>query len=119
MMMLLFAVTGVMRAQTLTVHDGTGTSSYVPAYGFYADAYLKCEMVYPAEELAQMAGGMINSISFYASTPAAEAYTGTWQVFVTEVADATISAFVGPGTVVYEGTLNATTSTVTITFDAP
>ena len=117
--MLLFAFTGTMKAQSLTVHDGTGTSSYVPAYGFYADAYLKCEMVYPAEELSDMAGGMINSITFYASSPAAEAWTGTWQVFVTEVADATISAYVGPGTVVYEGLLDATQSTMTITFDAP
>ena len=117
--MLLFAVTGVMRAQSLTVHDGTGTNSYVPAYGFYADAYLKCEMVYPAEELSEMSDGMINAITFYATSPAAEAWTGTWQVFVTEVADATISAYVGPGTVVYEGALDATQSTMTITFDAP
>ena len=117
--MLLFAFTGTMKAQSLTVHDGTGTNSYVPMYGFYADAYLKCEMVYPAEELGEMAGGMINGITFYATSPATEAYTGTWQVFVTEVADATISAYVGPGTVVYEGLLDATQSTMTITFDAP
>ena len=117
--MLLFAFTGTMKAQSLTVHDGSATNSYVPMYGFYADAYLKCEMVYPAEELGVMAGGMINGITFYATSPAAEAYTGTWQVFVTEVADATISAYVGPGTVVYEGLLDATQSTMTITFDAP
>ena len=106
-------------AGELTVHDGTGTSSYVPAYGFYADAYLKCEMVYPAEELTAMNGGTINSVKFYASTPAAEAWTGTWQVFVAEVADAAISDFYGPGTVVYEGTLDATGEDMTITFNAP
>ena len=117
--MLLFAFTGTMKAELLTVHDGTGTSSYVPAYGFYADAYLKCEMVYPAAELSDMANGTINSITFYASSPAAEAWTGTWQVFVNEVADATISAFAGPGTIVYEGALDGTQSEMTITFDAP
>ena len=118
--MLLLAITGVMRAQTLTVHDGTtATNSYVPVYGYYADAYLKCEMVYPAGELSEMADGTINSITFYASTPASEAWTGTWQVFVTEVADATISSFVGPGTVVYEGLLDGTQESMTINFDTP
>jgi len=107
------------RNEELTVHDGTGTNSYVPCYGFYADAYLKCEMVYPAEELAAMAGASISSITFYASTPATDPWTGTWQVFVNEVADATISTFAGPGTVVYEGTLDATAETMTINFDTP
>ena len=106
-------------AAELTVHDGTSTSSYVPVYGFYADAYLKCEMVYPAAELAAMNGGSINSMKFYASSPASEAWTGTWQVFVSEVADATISAFAGPGTVVYEGLLDGTQSEMEIAFNAP
>ena len=103
----------------LTVHDGEQTNSYVPVYGFYGDAYLKCEMVYPAAELAQMAGASINSIKFYPSTPADEAWTSTWQVFVAEVADATISDFYGPGTVVYEGTLDGTLEEMEIVFDAP
>ena len=106
-------------AQELTVHDGTATNSYVPVYGFYGDAYNKCEMVYPAAELSDMEGGTINSLTFYASTPAAEAWTGTFQVFMAEVADATISDFAGPGTVVYEGLLNGTQSSMTITFDTP
>ena len=66
----------------LIVHDGTTTNSYVPAYGFYADAYLKAEMVYPAAELSEMNGGTINAITFYTSSPASEAWTSTWQVFV-------------------------------------
>jgi hypothetical protein len=53
-MVLLFGSTSFLRADELTVHDGTATSSYVPVYGFYADAYLKCEMVFPADELAVM-----------------------------------------------------------------
>ena len=106
-------------AGELTVHDGGQTNTYVPIYGFYADAYLKCEMVYPAAELAQMAGASINSIKFYPSTPASEAWTSTWQVFVAEVADATISDFYGPGTVVYEGALDGTLEEMEIVFDAP
>jgi hypothetical protein len=106
-------------AGELTVHDGTATNGNVPVYGFYADAYLKCEMVYPAAELAQMDGASINSIKFYPSSPAPEAWTSTWQVFVAEVADATISDFYGPGTVVYEGTLDGTLEEMEIVFDAP
>ena len=52
---------------TLTVHDGTTTNSYVPLYGYYADAYLKCEAVYPASELSDMSGGTISGMTFYAS----------------------------------------------------
>ena len=119
LMVLLLGSTSFLRAEELTVHDGTATSSYVPAYGFYADAYLKCEMVFPAAELADMNNGSISGITFYATTPAAEAWTATWQVFVAEVADATISDFAGPGTVVYEGTLDGTQSSMTITFSEP
>ena len=119
LMVLLFGSTSFLRADELTIHDGTGTNSYVPVYGFYADAYLKCEMVFPAEELADMTNGTISGITFYATTPAAEAWTATWQVFVAEVANATISDFAGPGTVVYEGTLDGTQSSMTITFSAP
>ena len=112
-------ITPAGEAAQLTVNDGTATNSYVPAYGFYADAYLKCEMVYPASELSAMNGGTINGITFYASSPAAEAWTSTWQVFVSEVSNATISSYYGPGTVVYEGALNGTGTEMTINFTTP
>ena len=119
MMMLLLAFTGFVRADELTVHDGTATNSYVPVYGFYADAYLKCEMVYPASELSDMNGGEISAIKFYTSSPAEAAWTGTFQVFVKEVSEAAINAFAGPGTVVYEGTLDGTAAEMEITFNTP
>ena len=116
--MLLLAITGVMRAQELTVHDGTATNGYVPVYGFYADAYNKCEMVYPAAELNEMAGGTINGMTFYASQSSVS-WGANFQVFLAEVADATISAFAGPGTVVYEGQLSIAGSQMVVTFDTP
>ena len=121
MMMLLLAVTGFVRADELTVHDGTATNSYVPVYGFYADAYLKCEMVYPASELGAMNGGEISGLTFGISSPATEAWTGTFQVFVKEVSSATIDAFTGTtgATVVYTGTLDGTGSTMTVNFSTP
>ena len=121
MMMLLLAFTGFVRADELTVHDGTATNAYVPVYGFYADAYLKCEMVYPASELSAMNGGQISSMAFGINSPAAEAWTGTFEVFVKEVSDATISDFTGNtgATTVYTGTLDGTGSTMTVNFTAP
>ncbi len=104
---------------TLLVHDGTATNNFIPAYGFYADAYLKAEFVYPATELSDMNGGTIDAMTFYASTPATEAWTSTWQVFMSEVTDASISSFYGPGTVVYEGALDGTGAEMTINFITP
>ena len=119
MMLLCFAFFGVARAQSeLTVHDGTATNGYVPVYGFYADAYLKCEMVYPAAELAEMTGGTISSLTFYASQ--ANVDWGTeFQVFVAEVDETTISDFAGPGTVVYEGALTISDKQMVVEFGSP
>ncbi len=105
----------------LTVNDGTSTSNYVPVYGFYADAYLKAEMIYPASELAAIANADINSIKFYASTPASDAWTSTFQVFMKEVGETTINDFSGidDATVVYEGLLNGTGFEMEINFSTP
>ena len=120
LVLLAAAVSGAW-ADELTVHDGSATNGYVPVYGFYADAYLKCQTVYPATELAAMAGSSITSLTYYATSPAQEAWTGTFQVHVVEVADATISSFndLSSATLVYEGTLDGTQSTMTIPFTTP
>ena len=103
---------------TLTVHDGTATNGNVPVHGLWADAYLKCEMVYPAAELADMSGGTISQLTFYASSAPAIAWNGTFQVFLMEVDEATISAYYGTehATIVYEGSLDATSGTMVIPF---
>lgn len=116
----LIATTGAW-ADELTVFEGDATNSYVPVYGFYADAYLKSEVVMPASELSAMNGGEISAMSFYLSTPASAAWTSTFQVFLKEVSETTLSAFSGleGATVVYEGLLNATGTTMDIEFDTP
>ena len=107
-------------AGELTVHDGTATNGYVPVYGFYADAYLKSEMVYPAAELSDMANGTINSMKFYLSSPATDSWGSAYfQVFLSEVSSTSINSFYGPGTIVYEGPLDGTQSEMTINFDTP
>ena len=109
------------RSDELTVCDGTTTNSYVPVYGFYADAYLKSEMVYPASLLSDMANGTISSMKFYSSTASAAWGAANFQVFMTEVADETISAFVGTAgaTVVYEGALSIDGGEMLVEFDTP
>ena len=119
MMMLLLAVTGFVRADELTVHEGTATSSYVPVYGFYADAYLKAEFVMPAAELTAMANGDITAMKFYASQSSVSWGNADFQVFLTEVGDASISAFNGPGTIVYEGALGISGGEMNVTFATP
>ena len=106
-------------AGELTVHDATTTNGNVPVYGFYADAYNKCEMVYPATELAAMNGGDINSLKFYATQSSVSWGSASFQVFVAEVANATISDFAGPGTVVYEGALSIVDGEMVVEFTTP
>ena len=55
---------------TLTVADGMETNQFVPIYGLYTDAYLRCQVVYPAADLAGMTGGTITALTFYLSSPA-------------------------------------------------
>ena len=107
-----------MQAQeNLTVHEGTTTNSYVPIYGLYVDAYLNCQMVYPASELTEMTGGQISGLTFYASS------AGTWsgsqfQVYLTEVPSTTISSYMPleSCTMVWQGSLSGA-NTLNITFD--
>ncbi len=118
---LLLTITGLVRAEELTVNTGTITNAYVPVYGFYADAYLKAEFVTPAADLAGMADSDITSMRFQIDLPALEAWTGTFQVFLTEVDYTTMSAFQGSegATIVYEGPLDGTGEQLVVDFTTP
>ena len=121
LMLLLISCWGGARAVELTVYDGTATSQYVPVNGFSADYYLKCEFIIPADELVEMNGGTLSAMTFYPSTKASDAWTGTFQVFLKEVDFTTISAYQGTNdaTTVYEGTLDATGTTMSVNFPTP
>lgn len=114
---------GGARAQNqLTVYEGSDKSSYVPVYGMWADTQgSAAEFVIPSTELTFMVGGQISQLKFYITTPAAEAWTATFQVYLKEIAETTLTGITGPDacTVVYEGTLDATGSEMTVTFDTP
>ena len=117
-LMIGFSTLQVSAQETLTVHDGTTTNSYVPVYGFYADAYLKAEFVISANDLVDMTGGNITSMKFYASNSSVSWGASEFQVFLAEVNNETISAFEGTSnaTVVYNGTLSLTNNEMVVTF---
>ena len=118
--MLLFAFVGTMRAESLTVCDGTATNAYIPVYGYNGDTNgNQSEFVIPADQLTAMAGCEITKMTFYVSTSAGAAWTATFKVYMTEIEGTTLSAMVGPTgcTQVYQGTLDATGSTMVIEFD--
>ena len=107
----------------LTVHDGTATNGFVPVYGYYADAYLKAEFVYPASELVDITtnNDPIIGLKFYAQESNVSWGSANFQVFLTEVADATISSYVGSSnaTIVYEGSLSIVDGEMEIEFTTP
>ena len=105
---------GANAQQTRTVYDNENTSTFVPTYGNWADAYTKCEFVMPAEDatngLTMMTGGTITKMKFYIKSIGSGGSgwnTNTFQVFLKEIEGTTISAWQGTegATIVYEGTL--------------
>ena len=52
---------------TLTVCNGDATDQYVPIYGYYWDTGAMSQFIYPAADLADMAGKQIKTVTFYCS----------------------------------------------------
>ncbi len=111
------------KAETLTVYENeTATNGYVPIEGYWADSYLKSEFVIPSGEISEMTGGTITQLTWYLGTVANRDWgNAKFQVFIKEVESTSISAFSGTdgATIVYEGSLDGTQSTIPITFVTP
>ena len=103
---------------TLTLNDGTTTNSYVPLYGFYADAYLNCQFVIPASDLESIAGAKLNKMTFYASQGNVSWGGAQFDVYVGSYNGATISAFedVSSHAKVYSGSLFISNNTMDVNF---
>lgn len=101
-----------------TVYDGTITSSQVPVYGLYCDAYLKCEYVIPADHLTAINGSTISALKFYSSAASTEWEGANFRVFLKEVASTTISAYSGyaDATQVYMGALSISGNEMVVNF---
>ena len=105
--------------ETVTVYDGDATNAYVPVYGFYADAFNKCEYIMPADDLSELTGSTITKMVWYMTTPPEAVWGGNFQVYLKEVdANACGDAFMGTdgATLVFEGPLDGTSGTLEIEF---
>ncbi len=112
--------------ETLTVYDGTVTNNHIPAYIYYFDEFTKSQFVIPADDLADMTGTPINSMTFY-TTGENVPYTtvSSADVYLKEVNYTNISAFEPKtsATTVYSGYLDIVSTgnggEMTINFSTP
>jgi hypothetical protein len=72
-------------AYSITVNDGTNSHSYVPFYGYYADSDANSQFIIPASELADMAWGTINKLTFYSNTASAVWTDAVFDIYFSEV----------------------------------
>lgn len=123
LLLALFMPWAAQAQNELTVYeDGTNSNGYVPFYGLYADTQgAASECVIPSDELSEMAGGTITAMKFYLTTPAAEAWTGTHQVYLGEINETTLTGITGPDafSVVLTGQFDATGTELILEFDEP
>ena len=105
----------------IVVYDGDATNGYVPVYGYYTDAYLKCETVYPSEALTTLSGGTVSAMRFFANQSNVSWGNAYFKVFLKEVEDASISDFSGTddATIVYEGPLSIVDGLMDVVFNTP
>lgn len=109
---------------TIVVADSTATNNYVPVYGLYADNYLRCQTIYPADMLSGIVGSDIMGVTYYHSATSGHDYTSTFEV---KIGICSASAFESEAfddatvlTSVYTGTLSRESDgTMNITFATP
>lgn len=109
---------------TLTVCDSTASNTHFPVNGLYVDTREACnEFIIPADMLSEMIGATITDMTFYLKTPAQIVWSGTIKVYLGETTETSVSSFSTPAssavTVVYSGSLDATGTTMTVTFATP
>ena len=107
LLLVVAAFTTATAQETLTVYDGTVSNGQIPAYLGYWDDFTRSQVVIPATDLTDMAGGTITSMTFY-TTKQNLPYTSvsTADVYLMEVDYTAINAFEpkASGTMVYQGT---------------
>ncbi len=110
--------------ETLTVCEGTATNNYIPINGLYVDTQgTTSEFIIPAdtEGMDELTGGTISKLTFHITNNPASWGSPTIQVYMGEAEGTTISSLSGPAnyTIVYEGVLDNTQSSMEVEFDNP
>ena len=107
----------------LTLYDENESTSnhLIPAYTCWFDALTRSQHVIPATKLAEVKGGTISSIKYYAQDPVTWTSSKNIDVYLKEVTNTTLNSLVEKSscTVVYNGQLNVVDGIVTITFSSP
>ena len=119
-------IVGQEDVETLTVYEGTSTTNTVPAYIFYFDQFTKSQFVIPANDLVEMIGAPITSMTFY-TTSFNVPYTteSPADVYLKEVNYTSISTFEpkSSATIVYSGYFDIVSADnggkMTINFSTP
>ena len=122
LLLVALCVPWALRAQsTLTVCDGTSTSSYFPVYGYYMDTPQESQMIYSDADLTAMRGMNISQMTFYVES---SGYGSDWGSNTTTVSLAVTTATSVPTTfvsetmtTVYTGTIDVSANQLVITFD--
>ena len=118
-----FLMPGLAKAQlTATVADGTSTNGYVPVYGYYADAYLRAQIVYPESMLAELTGGEISQMTFHSSSSSISWGSANFEVKLGAATSSTLGSNWDAATLttVYTGSLSISASgEMTVTFSTP
>ena len=112
--------------ETLTVYEGTTTNQTVPAYIFYFDEFTRSQFVIPADDLVEMLGSSITSMTFYTNyTNIPYNTVSPADVYLKEVDYTSISAFESKSsaTSVYSGFFDIVSTDnggkMTINFNTP
>lgn len=108
-------------AYQVTVNDGTNTNSYVPIYGLWVDDITKSQFIIPATDLTAMQFGIVNKLTFYSSNANVNWGAATFNVYLTETNETTVSALADYTTMsqVYAGTLSISNNIMEVTFNTP
>ena len=107
---------------SFTVADGVATNAYVPVYGFYADAYLKSQFLYPASMLSEMNNNQIKSLTFYASQDSVNWGSARFEVYMAETDATEVSGFGDASTmtkVMQAASLSISGGKMVVTLDTP
>ena len=107
------------QSDTLMVANELQTSSTIPFYGYWIDADVHNQIIYPGNLLTNIVGDSIKGIGFYMSSPNETAWGASVTIKLGITSNSGLSALdlVTPLTQVYEGTVDGASSQIWIEFD--
>ena len=122
LLLAIFAPFAMMGQETETFalyEDATGSNSYIPVYGNWADAGdATAEFIIPATDIDVMTGGTISQMTFFLKSAASSAWNAPYEVYLSETDATELTGLVGhdDATLVFTGTLNGNSATMDVVF---